>query len=86
MAVKLSACLLLLLPSAAHYGALLGVGLMAGAMVGHFTHLGFAGERGVLASLGLVALLCCAAVLYFKRKHLPLIGHALGQPAKDNNP
>ncbi len=80
--IELIACLLLLRSSSAHYGALLGLGTMAGAVVGHFTQIGWDGERGELGILALVVLASCAIVLYIRRMDLPFISHALKESEK----
>ncbi len=44
--LELIACILLLIPSSVTYGAILGSALMVGAVIGHFTKLGWEGDRG----------------------------------------
>lgn len=67
--VELIAGILLLLPKTARYGALLGVGLMIGALMSHFTVLGIEvnGDGGTLFILGVVTLLCCSGFLFFRK-------------------
>lgn len=76
-AIELIACLLLLRNASAHYGALLGAGVMGGAVVGHITELGWSGERGELGGLAILVLLCCVTVMYLRRMSIPFIGTAL---------
>ena len=72
-ALELIACVLLLIPSSIVYGALLGSCLMAGAIIGHFTELGWEGPRLQLGALAIVVLLCCIATLLIRRGELPLL-------------
>lgn len=68
---------LLLVPATVFFGALLGIGLMAGAIVSHLTIIGIQsqGDGGTLFILALVTLVCCAITLYIYRKDgLRLIG------------
>lgn len=76
-ALELLACLLLLFPLGIVYGAILGSGLMAGAIIGHFTQLGWEGERFSLGMLAFLTLASCLLVLYVRRKEIPLIYNAL---------
>lgn len=67
-ALELVASVLLLLPATAAYGALLAAGLMCGALAGHATRLGWAGDRLSLAGLAVVVLACSAFVIAVRRK------------------
>ncbi|MDQ8205111.1 DoxX family protein [Pelagicoccus sp. SDUM812003] len=69
--IEVLACLLLLAPRTAIWGAILGAGVMAGAILGHLAQLGFEGERGQLASLAVIVLLSCLAIVYLRRAELP---------------
>lgn len=62
--------ILLLVPATVFYGALLGVGLMAGAILSHLMVLGIQsqGDGGTLFILALVTLVCCLITLYIFRK------------------
>lgn len=75
--VELFACLLLLRPASAHYGALLGACTMGGAIVGHFTQIGWHGERGQLGLMAVLVLVLCVVILYIRRMDLPFIKVAL---------
>jgi len=70
-ALELFACLLLIIPSSIVYGAILGSGLMTGAVIGHFTQLGWEGERFSLGMLAIATLGCCLTVLYLRRTEIP---------------
>ncbi len=72
--VELTAGLLLLSPQAAS-GALLAVGVMCGAIIAHATVLGFSMSHIPLLAL---VLACSAAVLYVRRRDLPIVGKTLG--------
>jgi hypothetical protein len=69
---ELIASVLLLYPRTTHLGALLGTGLMSGALLMHFTLLGLEVKEdgGLLFIYALLVLLCCLLLLYFQRKQL----------------
>ncbi|HSR52175.1 MAG TPA: DoxX family protein [Acidobacteriota bacterium] len=71
---ELIAAGLLILTSTAWLGALLGLGVMVGAIGSHLTVLGIEvqGDGGLLFGLALVVFLCCAVVLYLHRHSIPL--------------
>lgn len=75
--LELVACILLLIPSSVTYGAILGSALMVGAIIGHFTQLGWEGERFQLGMLAVVVLVACSIVLFIRRQTIPLLGYAL---------
>jgi uncharacterized membrane protein YphA (DoxX/SURF4 family) len=72
--LELFACLLLLIPASVSYGAFLTTGLMAGAVLGHLTKLGFGGENGPLGGLAILCFLLSLVILYIRRSQLPIIG------------
>ncbi|MDQ8187364.1 DoxX family protein [Pelagicoccus sp. SDUM812002] len=72
-AFELIACVLLLIPSSIVYGALLGACLMAGAIIGHITELGWEGPRLQLGSLAIAVFACCITTLIIRRRELPLL-------------
>lgn len=72
-ALELAACILLLIPSSIVYGALLGSCLMAGAIIGHMTELGWEGPRLQLGALAIVVLVCCISTLLIRHRELPLL-------------
>ncbi|MEX0326797.1 MAG: DoxX family protein [Puniceicoccaceae bacterium] len=74
---ELIASILLLLPQTVALGALLGTGLMAGALMSHLTQLGFAGEMLSLSLLALLVFVCCVAALFLHRKEIPWVGQFL---------
>jgi uncharacterized membrane protein YphA (DoxX/SURF4 family) len=71
--------ILLLTPAFAWLGAILGLGLMSGAILSHFTILGIEvqGDGGYLLFLALVVFSASAIVLYLRRKQLPVLGPVL---------
>lgn len=77
--VELVAVILLLVPRSAATGALLGLGVMAGAIASHLTKLGVAvqGDGGLLFGLALVVFVACALVLWLRRADLPIVGERL---------
>jgi uncharacterized membrane protein YphA (DoxX/SURF4 family) len=77
--LELVAVVLLVLPGWAVFGALLSVGLMAGAIFSHLTKLGIAvqGDGGLLFGLAVVVLLSGAGVVWLRRFELPYVGALL---------
>lgn len=71
--LELIACVLLLMPASVATGALLGWGLMTGAIFAHVTQVGFEGDFGVLGSMAITAWLCCIVIMYLNRASLPLL-------------
>jgi hypothetical protein len=75
--LELVAVALLLFPKTPALGALLAVGLMAGAIGAHLTKLGIEvqGDRGTLFALAVAVTLTSLVVLALRRRELPLVGH-----------
>ena len=71
--LELIACILLLIPASVATGALLGWGLMTGAIIAHVTEIGFEGELGVLGAMAITAWLCCMVIMYLNRRSLPIL-------------
>ena len=69
--LELIASALILYPRTTGYGAMLGLGLMAGALFFHLTKLGiiFDGDA-VLFSYALIVFVCCGILVFFYRKEL----------------
>lgn len=67
--VELIASVLLLIPSTTAFGALLGVGVMSGALVSHLTKLGIVvkDDHGLLFTYALLVFTSCLILLYFFR-------------------
>jgi hypothetical protein len=69
---ELIAVVLLLMPSTAALGALLGLGVIAGALGAHLTKLGIEvqGDGGLLFYLAVAVFVCCAGVVWLHRDEL----------------
>lgn len=67
--IELLASILLLIPATVFIGALLGVGLMLGAITSHLTVLGIEsqGDGGQLFMLAITVLICCMILLWMFR-------------------
>jgi hypothetical protein len=74
--VELIAALLLLAPATAPLGAILTMGVMAGAVLTHLTVLGLVvkDDGGLLFALALIAFVGGAIVLTIRRAQLPVVG------------
>ncbi len=67
---ELVASLLLLVPRVAWVGGLLGMGVMAGAILSHLTKLGIEvqGDGGTLFILAVIVLLACGVVVFLRKR------------------
>lgn len=78
--IELFASILLLIPSTVFMGALLGIGLMAGAIASHILVIGIQsqGDGGQLFMLAIIVFICCViiAVLH-KQKGIDLLNKFL---------
>ncbi|HEX4948885.1 MAG TPA: DoxX family protein [Blastocatellia bacterium] len=74
--VELIASVLLLIPRTVPFGAILSLGTISGALLSHLTKLGIAvkGDGGLLFGLALVVFVCSAALLWMRRRELPVVG------------
>jgi putative oxidoreductase len=77
--VELIAAVLILIPRTAWAGALLALGVMAGAIVSHLTVLGIEvmGDGGLLFALALIVFFASAVALALHRTQIPVIGRRL---------
>lgn len=77
------AAALLLIPATAAVGALVALGVMAGAIASHLGPLGIevAGDGGLLFALALVVAASAATVLWLRRAQLPVLGRRLAPAA-----
>jgi uncharacterized membrane protein YphA (DoxX/SURF4 family) len=68
--IELIAGILLLIPTTASIGALLGIGLMVGAIASHLTVIGIEsqGDGGQLFMLAWIVLACCLLTLWLHRE------------------
>jgi len=73
---ELITAVLLLIPATAWLGAILGLGVMAGAIGAHLTKLGIVvqDDGGLLFALAVVVLGCSAVVLWLHRHAVPIVG------------
>jgi hypothetical protein len=74
--VELIASLLLIVPATAPTGAILTMGVMAGAILSHLVVLGIEvkGDGGLLFGLALTAFIGSAIVLVLRRAQIPVLG------------
>ncbi|MEE1963985.1 DoxX family protein [Allomuricauda taeanensis] len=72
--VELITAMLLLVPRTTWIGALLGMGIMAGALFSHITTLGVVvqDDDGTLFIMALITFLCCLALAWTQRDQIPL--------------
>ncbi len=77
--VELIAALLLFVPRLHWLGAAVAIGVLSGAIVSHLTVLGIVvmNDGGLLFILALITVACCAVVLFFERRSIPLVGARL---------
>ena len=77
--VELIAAVLLLTPRFVWAGALLALGVMAGAILSHLTILGIEvqGDKGLLFTLAVTVFITSAVALYLHKRQLPIIGGRL---------
>lgn len=70
--VELIASILLLIPSTTAFGALLGAGVMAGAIISHLTKLGIVvqDDHGLLFMYALIVFTSCLILVYSFRQQL----------------
>jgi hypothetical protein len=75
-AAEAVAVVLLLVPRTAGAGALLALGVMAGAIGSHLLRLGIevGGDGGLLFALAVATFVACAAVAWLRRGELPVVG------------
>jgi putative oxidoreductase len=77
--IELIAAVLLLVPGTTAYGALVTVGVAAGAILTHLTRLGIEvrGDGGLLFGLAVTIFACSLALLAIHRRELPILGRVL---------
>lgn len=73
--VELFAAVLILIPRTTWIGALLGMGVMAGAIFTHLTRLGVVvqDDGGTLFALAVITFLSCTALVWMNRHQIPLL-------------
>ncbi len=72
---ELVTAILLLIPRTGWLGALMGVGVMFGAIMSHLTRLGIVvqGDGGLLFGLAVAVTICCSVVVIINRRELPFV-------------
>lgn len=73
---ELIASILLLVPRTTWLGAIIGLGVMAGAIMSHLTVLGIVvqDDGGTLFVMAIAVFISCAILLFANRKDIPVIG------------
>jgi len=73
--MELIASILILIPRTTAYGALLGLGIMGGAILSHLVVLGIQvqGDRGQLFIYALLVFISCLYLVWIYRKSLPVL-------------
>ena len=76
---ELITSVLLLIAMTVWAGAIMGLGLISGAILSHLFVLGieFMNDGGTLFYMGVFVFVACATVLFIHRKELPIIGKKL---------
>jgi uncharacterized membrane protein YphA (DoxX/SURF4 family) len=72
--IELIASVLLLIPSTVILGALLGIGLMLGAIASHLLVIGIEsqGDGGQLFGLAIVVLACCVVIAFMRKGQIQM--------------
>lgn len=73
---ELIASILLLVPRTTWLGAVIGLGVISGAIMSHLTVLGIEvqGDDGTLFAMAVVVFISCAVLLFLHRTDIPVIG------------
>lgn len=73
--LELIVAMLIIVPRTTWLGALLGLGVMAGALFSHVTKLGIVvqNDGGTLFILALITFICCLLLIWLHRKQIPFI-------------
>ncbi|MDQ8199605.1 hypothetical protein QEH56_15690 [Pelagicoccus enzymogenes] len=79
--LELVAILLLLFPQGVAWGAILGWGLMSGALIAHATELGFSGSALSSALMATAAWTLCGAIAYLRREKILFLNAMFGGKA-----
>ena len=82
---ELIASILLLVPRTTWLGALLGLGIMSGAILSHLTVLGIEvkGDGGLLFILAIAVFASCAVLAFLNRTSIPIIGERFKDSESD---
>lgn len=70
--LELIASVLILWPRTTHFGAIISVGLMSGAVFFHLTKLGIEiqGDGGLLFAYAIIVMISCLLLIFFYRKNI----------------
>ncbi|MBI1342613.1 MAG: DoxX family protein [Terrimonas sp.] len=78
--VELIAAVLILIPATTRWGALLGMGVISGAIISHLTVLGISVKNsdgtedgGLLFIYAIIVFICCFYLVWINRKRIPVI-------------
>ena len=71
--LELICVILLVIPGSSIFGAILGLGIMIGAIIGHITIIGFSGGLLPLFISACIVGACCSTVIYLRRDQVPAI-------------
>lgn len=68
--------MMLITSNLCHFGALLGLGIMLGALIAHITVLGVNvnNDGGMMVGFMCLNIISCSTVIYIRRRSYPLIG------------
>ena len=85
--IELITGILLLIPATVFVGAVLGIGLMAGAILSHLTVIGIVsqGDGGQLFMLAIIVLISCILIAFFYKEQGILLYHSFLKKSKMNN-
>lgn len=72
--LEATACVLLLMPNAAVHGAILSLGIMIGAVIAHFSKIGF---NDIFALTSVALVICSSVIIYIRRKQIRSIARML---------
>ena len=72
---ELIASILLLIPKTTWMGAVLGLGVISGAIMSHLTQLGIEvqGDGGLLFGLAVIVFICCGILVWQHRFEIPIL-------------
>jgi uncharacterized membrane protein YphA (DoxX/SURF4 family) len=73
--IELIVAILILVPKTTWIGAILGIGIMLGAIFSHITELGIVvqNDGGVLFTLALVTFIFCVILVWVNRNQIPYL-------------
>jgi hypothetical protein len=74
--IEAISAIMLLTTNLCHFGALLGLGTMLGALIAHVTILGINvnNDGGLMVGLMSLNIICCSIIMFIRRRSYPLIG------------